>query len=95
MELMEQFWSVFSAKLAEKPFTIVGDGEQTRDFTFVTDVCEAMISASKSSISSDIFNVGSGKTISINKIVNCCRAMVYIPKKDQENQILHSPILGK
>ena len=88
-------FGVFLAqKLAEKPFTIVGDGEQTRDFTFVTDVCEAMISASKSSISSDIFNVGkSGKTISINKIVNLLQGdKVYIPKRPGEPDITFADI---
>ena len=37
-------FGVFLAqKLAGRPFTVVGDGEQTRDFTFVTDVVEAFI----------------------------------------------------
>ena len=40
-------FGVFLAqKLAGKPFTIVGDGTQTRDFTFVTDVVESLVRAS-------------------------------------------------
>ena len=35
-------------KLAGKPYTVVGDGEQTRDFTFVTDIAQAILSAAKS-----------------------------------------------
>ena len=51
-------------KLANHPFTIVGDGTQTRDFTFVSDVVEAMVTTMKSSIFSGVYNVGSDKTIS-------------------------------
>ena len=42
-------FGVFLAqKLAGQPFTIVGDGNQTRDFTFVTDVAKAILAAAKS-----------------------------------------------
>ena len=63
-------FGVFLAqKIAKKPFTIVGDGTQTRDFTFVSDVTEAMLKVQKkSNLRGNIFNVGSGKTVSVNKI---------------------------
>ena len=63
-------FGVFLAqKIAKKSFTIVGDGTQTRDFTFVSDVTEAMLKVQKkSNLRGNIFNVGSGKTVSINKI---------------------------
>ena len=79
-------FGVFLAqKLAKKPFTIVGSGEQTRDFTYVTDVVSALIKASKSKIKNQIFNVGSGKTISINKIVKLLGgSRVKIPKRPGE-----------
>jgi len=42
-------FGVFLAQLlAKKPLTIVGDGEQTRDFTFVSDVVDALITAAES-----------------------------------------------
>ena len=45
-------FGVFMAqKLAGKPFTVVGDGEQTRDFTFVSDVADAFVTAAHSDIS--------------------------------------------
>ena len=63
-------FGVFLAqKLASKPLTVVGSGNQTRDFTYVTDVVEAFILASRKKTKNKIFNVGSGATISINKIV--------------------------
>jgi UDP-glucose 4-epimerase len=60
-------FGVFLAqKLAGLPFTIVGDGSQTRDFTFVSDVVDAFVKASESEISGEVFNVGSGGTYSVN-----------------------------
>lgn len=63
-------FGVFLAqKLAGKPFTIVGDGNQTRDFTYVTDVASALMAAANSDKAGEIYNVGSDKTISINSLV--------------------------
>ena len=51
-------------------FQIFGDGEQTRDFTFVEDVIEAMIIATISSKTiGEVYNVSSGKETSINELV--------------------------
>ena len=54
-------FGVFLAqKIANKPFTIVGDGKQKRDFTFVSDIVDAIIKTSKrNNISSKIYNIGS------------------------------------
>ena len=79
-------FGVFLAqKLAGKPLTIVGDGNQTRDFTYVSDVVDAFICAAKSDCSSEIFNVGSGGTYSINELVNLlgCKS-ISIPKRPGE-----------
>ncbi|MBU4189573.1 MAG: SDR family oxidoreductase [Candidatus Thermoplasmatota archaeon] len=79
-------FGVFLAqKLAGKPFTIVGDGNQTRDFTFVTDVVEAFILAAKSKLRNEIFNVGSGNHYSVNKLVELLGGdVVHIPKRPGE-----------
>ena len=76
-------FGVFLAqKLANAPYTIVGDGSQTRDFTYVSDIVSALIKSSKSNYQSEIFNVGSGKTISVNRIVELLKGKkVYIPKR--------------
>jgi UDP-glucose 4-epimerase len=57
-------------KLAGEPITIVGDGEQTRDFTYVTDVASAFRMAGNASVSSKetVLNVGSGGTYSVNSL---------------------------
>jgi UDP-glucose 4-epimerase len=79
-------FGVFLAqKLAEKPLTIVGDGTQTRDFTFVTDVADAFIKAASSNFSSEIFNVGSGHTYSINLLAELLQSdSIHIPKRPGE-----------
>jgi len=79
-------FGVFLAeKLAGKPFTVVGDGTQTRDFTFVTDVVEAFIRAARSDVTGEIFNVGSGNTYSVNRLVELLGGdVVHIPKRPGE-----------
>ena len=79
-------FGVFLAqKLAGLPFTIVGNGKQKRDFIYINDVVEAIITAAKSNFSGEIFNVGSGKTVSVNNIVKLLGGKkVYIPKRPGE-----------
>ncbi len=75
-------------KLAGKPYTVVGDGEQTRDFTYVTDVADAFITAAKSDIAGERFNVGSEHTYSVNRLVELIGGenaeVVHIPKRPGE-----------
>lgn len=79
-------FGVFLAqKLAGRPFTVVGDGAQTRDFTFVTDVVKAFIMAAQSQIKNEVLNVGSGNSYSINRLVELLGGpAVYIPKRPGE-----------
>ena len=80
-------FGVFLAqKLAKKPFTVVGDGKQTRDFTFVDDVINAFIEMLDKSIKNEIFNVGSGQTYSVNTLIKLLgkNKVVNIPKRPGE-----------
>ena len=90
-------FGVFLAqKLANAPLTIVGNGKQTRDFTYVSDVVEAFIKASNSKISGEIFNVGSGKTVSVNKIVSMLsKKKIYIKKRPGEPDCTFADIRKK
>lgn len=87
-------FGVFLAqKLKSQPFTVVGDGKQTRDFTFVTDVADACVAAVQSNVSGEIFNVGSGKPTSVNRIVELLKGQaVHIPKRPGEPDITHADI---
>jgi len=57
-------------RLNNTPMTITGDGEQTRDFTHVSDTVDAIVRASLSEKvgKGEVFNVGAGRNISINTI---------------------------
>ena len=80
-------FGVFLAqKLANKPFTIVGDGEQTRDFTFVSDIAAAFVAAAAANVSGEIINIGSDNTYSVNRLVELLdgREVVHIPKRPGE-----------
>ncbi len=79
-------FGVFLAqKLNGKPFTVVGDGRQTRDFTYVTDVAEAFLAAAESRVSGEAMNVGSGNHYSVNRLVDLLGGAVeYIPKRPGE-----------
>ena len=72
-------------KLAGTPFTVVGDGKQTRDFTYVTDVADAFVAAGESRAAGQILNVGSGHSYSINRLVQLLGGpVVYVPKRPGE-----------
>lgn len=79
-------FGVFLAqKLSGRPYTVVGDGEQTRDFTYVSDIVDALIAAAKSNRAARVYNVGSGNTVSINELVELLSGeKVYIPKRPGE-----------
>lgn len=72
-------------KLGGKPFTVVGDGTQTRDFTYVTDIVAALITVARSHCTGSAYNVGSGKTVSVNRLVELLGGEItYIPKRPGE-----------
>jgi len=56
-------------KLMGQPLTVVGDGTQTRDFLYVTDVARAFYAAAKTSRVGQIYNLGAGKPQSVNRLV--------------------------
>lgn len=56
-------------KLGSMPFTVVGDGSQTRDFVYVTDVAEAFVLAGRTDLSGKIWNLGAGNPQSVNRLV--------------------------
>jgi UDP-glucose 4-epimerase len=87
-------FGVFLAqKLANKPYTIVGDGKQTRDFTYVTDIVSALIAAAESNLSNKIYNVGSDTTVSVNRIVELLGGdKVNIPKRPGEPDCTYADI---
>lgn len=83
------YGAVFGVFLAQKlagiPLTIVGNGEQTRDFTYVTDIADAMYTAVHADISGRVYNVGSGNHYPVNYLAELIGGeTVHIPKRPGE-----------
>ena len=83
------YGAVFGVFLAQKlrgrPFTVVGDGTQTRDFVYVTDVARAFLLAADSAYTQEILNVGAGAPQSVNRLVELLGGdVVNVPKRPGE-----------
>jgi len=79
-------FGVFLAqKLAGKPFTVVGDGTQRRDFVFATDVARAFLLAAESERANEVYNLGAGNPQSVNRLVELLGGgVVHVPKRPGE-----------
>jgi len=76
------------------PLIIFGDGEQTRDFTFIADAVEADILAAESN-ASGVFNIGRGKSIAINELAQLVIKLTGnnvepVHRESREGDIRHS-----
>ncbi len=85
-----------SQKLHKKPLTIVGDGKQTRDFTFVKDVARATLKAAESELNGEIINIATGKPQSVNYLAELIGGKnypkVHLPKRPGEPDSTHADI---
>jgi UDP-glucose 4-epimerase len=88
------FGVFLSQKLNNKPYTIVGNGMQSRDFTFVTDVVNACFSAAgNQNAIGKIMNVGSDQTYSVNRLIELLGGeAVFIPKRPGEPDCTYADI---
>ena len=79
-------FKVFLAqKLAGKPFTVVGDGNQRRDFIFVTDVAKAFLLGAESERQNEIYNLGAGNPQTVNRLIQLLGGeKVHLPKRPGE-----------
>jgi UDP-glucose 4-epimerase len=64
------------AILNEREIQIYGDGQQLRDFTFVSDVIDALMLATQSEGKGEVFNIGGGHTISVNALIQSIESLV-------------------
>jgi len=79
------FGVFFRQMLAGKPFTVVGDGSQTRDFLFVTDVAAGFLAAAETALAGEVFNLGAGNPQSINRLIELLGGeRVHLPKRPGE-----------
>ena len=72
-------------KLERAPFTVVGDGSQSRDFVYVSDVARAFLAAAKTSKNGEVYNLGAGNPQTINHLVQLIGGdITYIPERPGE-----------
>lgn len=72
-------------KISGKPFTVVGDGTQSRDFLYVTDVAQAFLAAAETPLTGRTYNLGAGNPQSVNRLVELLGGeVVRIPKRPGE-----------
>ncbi|CAK0757842.1 NAD-dependent dehydratase [uncultured Gammaproteobacteria bacterium] len=87
------FGVFFKQKLAGKPFTVVGDGSQSRDFVYVSDVARAFLAVAETEICGERFNVGAGNPQSVNRLVDLLGGkVVYVPKRPGEPDCTYADI---
>jgi len=58
-----------AALLRDKPIGVYGDGEQTRDFTYIADAVEANLAAAERGVPGRAYNVGGGSRVSVNHVL--------------------------
>lgn len=87
------FGVFFKQKLAGKPFTVVGDGSQRRDFLYASDVAEAFLLAAETPLTGQIWNLGAGNPQSVNRLVELIGGPVTaIPKRPGEPDVTWADI---
>jgi len=87
------FGVFFKQKLAGKPYTVVGDGTQRRDFLYASDVAAAFLLAAETDKTGEIWNLGAGDPQSINRLVELIDGpVVYIPKRPGEPDVTWADI---
>jgi UDP-glucose 4-epimerase len=87
------FGVFFKQKLAGKPFTVVGDGTQRRDFLYASDVAEAFLRAAETPLQGQIWNLGAGNPQTVNRLVELIGGPVtYIPKRPGEPEVTWADI---
>ena len=87
---------IFIQKLfRKKPITIFGNGDQTRDFIHVSDVCKAISNSFEFEIPVySAYNLGTGESISINNLIKCLRGIFSDFGYETEEPIYSSPREG-
>ena len=64
------FHRFIRAALLDQPITLFGDGEQTRDFTFVDDIVSATLAAGDRGRPGGVYNIGGGSRVTINHVLD-------------------------
>ena len=87
------FGVFFKQKLAGVPFTVVGDGTQSRDFIYVTDIARGFLAAAQTADVGEVYNLGAGNPQSVNRLIELLGGdVVYVPKRPGEPECTFADI---
>jgi UDP-glucose 4-epimerase len=75
------FHRFIKAAIKDEPISLYGDGEQTRDFTFVADAVAATIAAGERGVPGTAYNIGGGSRVSMNQVLKILERTVGHPLK--------------
>ena len=81
------FHRFFRAAIAGEPIVLYGDGEQTRDFTFVEDAVAATIAAGRAGVPGRAYNVGGGSRVTVNQVLDIVQRLVGRPVQVRREQV--------
>ena len=87
------FHKFISAILQNKEIQIYGEGNQTRDFTFIRDIVEATFAASQIDINGEVFNIGGGSRVALIHVINLIEEILGRPVKSEYIQTQHGDVL--
>ena len=63
------FHKFLKAVIRDEPITLFGNGEQTRDFTYVQDAVSATVAAARLGVPGRVYNIGGGSRVSVNHVL--------------------------
>ncbi len=69
------FHKFIRALLTGQEITLYGDGDQTRDFTFVSDAVAANLACLEADVAGQVFNIGGGSRISVNRVLSLLESL--------------------
>ena len=89
------FTRFFHSIIKDKKLIIFGNGEQTRDFTYVDDIVKATINAATSDLVGEILNVGGGSVFSLTQIIEFMKEITEKEleidfEKEQKGDVKHT-----
>jgi nucleoside-diphosphate-sugar epimerase len=89
------FQRFFTALRQGKPITVYGDGEQTRDFTFVADAVAATVAAGHRGVPGRVYNIGGGSRVTLNHVLDLISKVTGQPvavhrEPDQKGDMRHT-----
>ncbi len=89
------FHRFIRATLEGRSITLLGDGEQTRDFTFVADAVAATVAAGERGVAGRVYNIGGGSRVTINHVITvleevCGRPVVVDHQPAEKGDMRHT-----